>query len=369
MTDSVSFAYLYLFKDLRGITRYTIDISNILYLKKKRVFIICPYRRDKLPRTLLNKDIQIIYIPHYQYKRLTTVPGFLWVFLTRKFDAVNLSLGFGEAYAAVLAKKIKRDFHYNVLLHMPYEKNYRLFAKLYERGMRIGLFDKADHLIAVSHYVKNSLKGMIDIEKVKVLHNGVNVEKYYFDKSIRKKTREELDIGKDEIVLLTTSAIEGRKNLKNIFPAIRELVDSGLKVKYLIAGYGSKKNLDEFKHDIKTFGLEKNVIFLGEKRYPMPLYNAADIFVLLSQYEAFGISVIEAAACGLPCITSDESAFPEIVNEDMGFRVNKNDTVRMVEVINSLKNEKNRERYRNTAPARVKEHFNIRKNAVFFEGH
>ena len=98
----------------------------------------------------------------------------------------------------------------------------------------------------------------------------------------------------------------------------------------------------------------------------MPLYSAADIFVLLSQYEAFGISVIEAAACGLPCITSDESAFPEIVNQDIGFRVNKEDTAEMIRIIKMLKDKKGRENFRFTARARVEQHFDVQKNIAVF---
>ena len=314
----------------------------------------------------LGKGIRLIYIPHYRYKRLTTVPGFLWVFLTKRFHDVNISLGFGEAYAAVIAKRISKDFRYNVLLHMPYEKDYGLFSKLYERGERIGLFESADKLIAVSHYVKKSIEDIVDTKKTEVFHNGVDTERYYFDEGLRKKTRQELGIGEEEIVLLTTSAIEERKNVKNIFPAIRKLSDSGLKIRYLIAGYGSRRNLEGLKRDVEHFGLEREVIYLGEKKYPISLYSAADIFVLLSRYEAFGISVIEAAACGLPCITSDESAFPEIVDKDIGFRVDKDDAEGIAEIIRALKEKKDREPFRLTARARVDKYFNIQKNALLF---
>lgn len=107
--------------------------------------------------------------------------------------------------------------------------------------------------------------------------------------------------------------------------------------------------------------MEKNVTYLGEHKDTVPLYNAADIFFLLSQYEAFGISVIEAAACGLPCITSDESAFPEIVNDEIGFRVKKEDTARLIKILKILKDREKRVRFKVTARARVEKYFNIKK--------
>ncbi|MBN2373703.1 glycosyltransferase family 4 protein [bacterium] len=366
MPDSICFAYLYLFKDLRGITRYTIDVSNALTSIGKKVYVICPYRKDRLPERYLDRGVNCLYIPHYRYKRITSIPGFLWFFLTNRFDSINISLGFGEAYAAVTAKRIRRDFHYNVLLHMAYEKDYLLFSKLYKRGLNIGLFDKADKIIAVSDYVKKTVENIINPEKVFVSYNGVDLDRFYYCGELRKKKREELGLRGDELVLLTTSALAFQKNIRKVFPAMRELIDSGLRIKYVIAGYGSKKDIEFLMMEIDRFGLNNDVLYLGEVESTVSLYSASDIFVLLSQYEAFGISVIEAAACGLPCITSDESAFPEIVNKDIGFRVNKEDVAGMIKIIKMLRYDKVRENFRYTARERVKRHFDVRENIRFF---
>lgn len=180
MTDSICFAYLYLFKDLiRGITRYTIDVCNEL---GKNVSIICPYRRGGFIGKFLNQKVNVFSLPHYKYKRITTIPGFLWFFLTKEFQEVYISLGFGEAYAAVMAKRLKKDFRYNVLLHVPYEKDYHLFSKLYKKGMDIGLFDKANRIIAVSNYVCNSVKDLLGEQKLFVSYNGVDLERFFFSK-------------------------------------------------------------------------------------------------------------------------------------------------------------------------------------------
>ena len=168
------------------------------------------------------------------------------------------------------------------------------------------------------------------------------------------------------MVLLTTSALAWQKNIRKIFPALRVLIASGVRIKYIIAGYGSKKDIECLRIEIDRLGLIEDIIYLGEVESPMALYNAADIFVLLSQYEAFGISVIEAAACGLPCITSDESAFPEIVNRDIGFRVNREDASEMIRIIEILRDKKERNNFRFTARARVEEHFDVRKNIAVF---
>jgi glycosyltransferase involved in cell wall biosynthesis len=366
MPKFICFAYLYLFKDLRGITRYTIDVCNALSLKGKDVSIVCPYRRRDFIEKFFNQRINIFCVPHYKYRRITTIPGFLWFFLTKKFDEVNISLGFGEAYAAVMAKRLKKDFKYNVLLHMAYEKDYDLFSKLYRRGMGIGLFDKANKIISVSNYVSRSVKDIVDEQKLFVSYNGVNLERFFFSDELRREKRKELNAGKEELLLLTTSALSAQKNIRNIFPAIKALIDEGLKIRYILAGYGSKNDIEYLKACINSFGLEQNITYLGEVKDTVSLYNAADIFVLLSQYEAFGISVIEAAACGLPCITSDESAFPEIVNDSMGFRVQKDDTVQMIKILKMLKDKEKRKSYRIAARERVEKYFNIKKNCSIF---
>lgn len=140
----------------------------------------------------------------------------------------------------MLAKRLKRGFTYNVLLHMAYKRSYPLFSKQYARGCEIGLFDHAHRIIAVSNYVARSVEGFIDARKLAVAHNGVKVERFHFRREFRQRERKRLGIADDELVLLTTSALSVQKNITKIFPALGALIHKGVKLRYLIAGYRNK---------------------------------------------------------------------------------------------------------------------------------
>ncbi|MEO1179961.1 MAG: glycosyltransferase, partial [Cyanobacteria bacterium J06636_28] len=78
---------------------------------------------------------------------------------------------------------------------------------------------------------------------------------------------------------------------------------------------------DDFTDDQKTFiaehQLDSCISYLGkpDKETLIQIYNAADVLVAPSTYEGFGITVIEAMACGLPVVASNVTSLPEVVND------------------------------------------------------
>ena len=70
--------------------------------------------------------------------------------------------------------------------------------------------------------------------------------------------------------------------------------------------------MEEIKEKVKALGLEKNVMFLGQRNDVKDLYQAFDVFCLPSLYEGLGMVLIEAQSSGLKCITT--TAVPEEAN-------------------------------------------------------
>ena len=84
----------------------------------------------------------------------------------------------------------------------------------------------------------------------------------------------------------------------------------------LLAGDGPL--LEPAKEQVKTLGLEEQVIFLGFRKDIKNLYLGADLYVNSSQHEALSFLIIEAMAAGLPVIATDIAGNPDIVNEEAG---------------------------------------------------
>jgi glycosyltransferase involved in cell wall biosynthesis len=176
---------------------------------------------------------------------------------------------------------------------------------------------RADKIIAVSDSTRNDLVDLykIDPKKIKTIHSGV-ADKF----KVISRNDEKLIAAKDKYKLpykfiLYLGTIEPRKNIEGIIQAYDQLRKTAELSDYKLiiagsAGWLSKKIFSaignsEFRGDIKAI----NFIDDADKPY---VYNLASLFIYPSLFEGFGFPVLEAMACGIPVITSNNSSLPEI---------------------------------------------------------
>lgn len=119
--------------------------------------------------------------------------------------------------------------------------------------------------------------------------------------------------------LLYTGPHEPRKGLDTLLRSIALLRREGVPVRLVTAGGGPQ--LPELQRLARTLGISDHVQFLGyvhdpdDTRLPL-LYAQADIFVLPSLREGFGLVLVEAMASGLPVVATNVSSIPEVVGND-----------------------------------------------------
>jgi len=126
--------------------------------------------------------------------------------------------------------------------------------------------------------------------------------------------RQQYGIAPDTFCILNVGSSHLRKNVESILQALAILHDRGAKVHFLKAG--SDFEADQ-KALIQTHQLEQHVTYLGEPddRSLVEIYNIADALVAPSLYEGFGLTVLEAMACGTPVITSNTTSLPEVAGD------------------------------------------------------
>ena len=137
-----------------------------------------------------------------------------------------------------------------------------------------------------------------------LIKNGIDIDKYRFNKETRNRIRKELNID-NKIVYGHVGRFEDQKNhefLIDLFYELQKDKDSVL----LLVGTGPKEK--EIKEKVNKLKLN-NVIFLGFRNDIGDILNAMDIFIFPSKYEGLGISLIEAECSGLPVVVS--SSIPE----------------------------------------------------------
>lgn len=133
--------------------------------------------------------------------------------------------------------------------------------------------------------------------------------------------------------LLTVGRLVERKNLKTMLDAVGYLDRQGVDVEYTIAGDGPMR--DDLADYATSQCIQDKVTFAGyvdEDELPA-LYGEHDIFALPSHHEAFGIVVLEALACGLPCMVSDTGGHSDIVTDDVGRSVPANSPAEMADAV------------------------------------
>ncbi|MCI9362454.1 MAG: glycosyltransferase family 4 protein, partial [Hungatella sp.] len=163
--------------------------------------------------------------------------------------------------------------------------------------------NKEDYDVAKKFYTKE-----------KCLLNGIGVDTSRFvHKPKSDYLFQELNINKEETVLLSVGELIKRKNHETMIRAIEEIKRPD--IHYVIAGDGELE--DYYRDLIIQLGLN-NVHLLGYRTDVNELCNAADIFVIPSYQEGLSVALMEAMACGLPVIASRIRGNVDLIQNDVG---------------------------------------------------
>ena len=170
--------------------------------------------------------------------------------------------------------------------------------------------------------------------KFELIPNGIDVQRFRFDGTIRREYRKKLGLG-DDFTLVTVGRFNEQKNYERLISIFAEVVKGRGKAKLLMAGDGKMKEMIYEK--ARRLSLDDSVKFLGNRSDVDKLLMAADCFVMTSLYEGLPVSVIEAQASGLPVFVSEAvSDEAKIVPDFYHFSLEKSDE-EIVDMILSCK--------------------------------
>lgn len=155
-----------------------------------------------------------------------------------------------------------------------------------------------------SHYCacgKEAGEFLFKGKDVTVIPNAIEVDRFLFNREMRKNKREELGL-KDEFVLGHVGRLSYQKNHKFLIEIFSEVHKKNKNTVLLLIGVGEKEQ--EIKEQIRTLGLDNAVRFLGSRSDVNELYQAMDVFVMPSFFEGIPVTGVEAQFAELPCIFS-----------------------------------------------------------------
>lgn len=182
-------------------------------------------------------------------------------------------------------------------------------------GMRVGA-RRAAKILVLSEFTKREMIELYDVpsSKIEVVYPGVDEQFRLLDKADSKKMLSE-KYSLSQPFIVTVGVIPARKNIHSLISAFA-ILKGILPIEHKLVIVGNHQGSDQKLLKLAdSVGVANDVVFTGVVPYEdLPhFYNAADLSVYPSVYEGFGLPALEAMACGVPVITSNLSALPEVV--------------------------------------------------------
>ena len=178
---------------------------------------------------------------------------------------------------------------------------------------------RATAIITVSEQSKQDIMELFEVpdSKIVVIPNGLPAE---FVQEAGAPSQVEWITRKYGIIqpyVLYVGNFKPHKNLQRLLAAFKKITEKlGPRYQLVLAG-GDEHYRPGLKRRVAELDLEDRVVFTGfvDSQYLPGLYKGAEVFVLPSLYEGFGIPVLEAMACGTPVVTSKTTSLPEVAGD------------------------------------------------------
>lgn len=297
-------------------------------LDKSKFECVYCVRRDKkgvLEQGVLDRGVRVIHVPDSEINYFKSYRFYKNLMTNEHFDIVHCHLPFFSGIVLLAAERCgveRRAAHAH--FSQPYtdteiySKSKQLIASVYRRAMRLLLKKYCNIKIGCSREAGEFLFGKKEFAKHGiVLNNGIDTKKYFFNQESRIKTRNELSIPQDSVVLGHIGQMYSVKNQSFLLDVFNNYIKTNPNSHLLLIGEGT----DEEKLSKKTesLNLNENVHFLGARNDVPELLSAMDCFVFPSLHEGFPLTLIEAQASKLACVVSDTVTRYTMLNSNFSF--------------------------------------------------
>ena len=171
--------------------------------------------------------------------------------------------------------------------------------------------EQSDGVTAISNYLRDRTQRVFDVKnKIEVIYNSVNCDVYYRDTKLAEELRREY-VPNGQKVLVHLSNFRPVKRITDvieIFDRVRKKIPSRL----LLIGDGPDRSVAEWLAVQK--GIHDDVLFLGKQDQIYEKLSIADIMLLPSELESFGLAALEAMACEVVPISTRAGGVPEVID-------------------------------------------------------
>jgi glycosyltransferase involved in cell wall biosynthesis len=168
--------------------------------------------------------------------------------------------------------------------------------------------------------------------KLIVVPNGVDPVVFRPDREARARARQSWGVTPEEVLLGSVARWDPLKDHENLVRAVRHLADRGRSFRCVLVGAGMDAQNRDLQELIARWGVADRLILAGASSDVPVIMNALDLHVLSSRAESMPVAVLEAMACGTPCVVTDVGDARHIVGET-GWVARPRDPVALADAI------------------------------------
>ncbi len=327
-----------------------------------------PMRLNGFVSNIFYHEVEMSTYPLFEFPLYTPALASKMVEVAKfeKLDLIHAHYAIPHATSAYIAKQVLND------------EKLRIITTLHGTDITlVGLepsflpvmkfsIEKSDGVTAVSRFLKEKTLTNYNINKeIEVIPNFVDTQ--LFARAPNSNIRQNIAPHGEKILI----HISNFRAVKRVADVIRifDIVSKKIPSKLVLVGDGpDRSNCENLCRELQ---LGDSVMFLGKQAELVELLSAADLFLMPSQSESFGLSALEAMACEVPVISSSVGGLPElVVHDETGYIAEIGDVVRMAKyALELLTNDARHRRFAIAGRKRAVEHFDIEPIVSLYERH
>ena len=324
-----------------------------------------PMRLDSYEGNIFYHEVEMASYPLFEFPLYTPALASKIVEVARfeNLDIVHAHYAIPHATSAYLARqilgngmKVMTTLHGTDITLVGLEPSFLPVMKF--------SIEQSDGVTAVSRFLKEKTLTNYGIETdIRVIPNFVDTEKY---SRIECGQVRERFARSDEKVLVHISNFRAVKRVADVIRIFDEVLKK-LPATLILAGDGPDRSSCELL--VRELGIQDHVRFLGKQTELVQILSSADLMLMPSQSESFGLAALEAMACGVPVISSSVGGLPELqVHGQTGYIAEIGDISRMAKyAVELLGNDTRMAMFRQACRTRAVEHFDVKKIVTVYE--
>jgi N-acetyl-alpha-D-glucosaminyl L-malate synthase BshA len=277
-----------------------------------------PTRLTELNERVRFHEVEMMSYPLFEHQpyTLALATKMAKVAETENLDLLHVHYAIPHSISAILARESLKPKRYLPVITTLHGTDITLVGadRSYLPITRYGIV-QSDGVTAISHYLKEATKEIFQFDDIAVIPNFICQTDY------ARHPVDELRLSlapQGEPLLVHVSNFRPVKRPVDCIEILARVLEKGINTRLVMVGDGSERT--NVEHRARCLGVYEKCVFVGKQPNIVDYLSAADVLLLPSEQESFGLAALEAMACEVPVIASRVGGIPEVVTDgETGF--------------------------------------------------